>query len=63
MFYSGIKKNDNLELVTDGGRVLISVATSNNLKNASEMATEACKIIQFEGSQFRRDIAFKALKK
>lgn len=63
VFYSGIKKDHNMELVTDGGRVLISVAVSNNLKNASEMATKGCQIIQFEGSQYRKDIAFKALKK
>lgn len=63
VFYSGIKKNENNQFITDGGRVLINVVLSNNLEDAAKIATKACFTINFEGAQFRKDIGLKAFKK
>lgn len=60
VFHSGIAKNGNGELVTNGGRVLINVALAKDLKVAAALATSACREISFEGAQFRQDIAKKA---
>jgi phosphoribosylamine--glycine ligase / phosphoribosylglycinamide formyltransferase / phosphoribosylformylglycinamidine cyclo-ligase len=62
VFHSGTSLNSSNKWVTNGGRVLINVALAENLKTAAELATNACEIINFEGSQFRKDIAKKALK-
>lgn len=62
VFHSGTAKNKKGEWITNGGRVLITVALANDLKKAAEMATNACDIIKFDGAQYRRDIARKAFK-
>jgi phosphoribosylamine--glycine ligase len=49
------------EIVTGGGRVLGVTAWANDLRNARDAAYAAVTKIQFEGAQFRRDIAAKAL--
>jgi phosphoribosylamine-glycine ligase len=61
LFHSGTSKNENNQWITNGGRVLINVAIDNNIKAAAVKATEACKAINFDGKQFRNDIALKAL--
>jgi phosphoribosylamine--glycine ligase/phosphoribosylglycinamide formyltransferase/phosphoribosylformylglycinamidine cyclo-ligase len=63
VFHSGVSKDGNGDLVTNGGRVLINVAFSKDLKVAAALATSACREIQFEGAQFRSDIARKAFEK
>lgn len=60
VFHSGTAKNDKKEWVTNGGRVLINIALAENLRKAADMATNACDVVKFEGSQYRRDIAKKA---
>ncbi|KAK9888335.1 hypothetical protein WA026_000591 [Henosepilachna vigintioctopunctata] len=55
---TGLKGND---LVTNGGRVLIAVSVSSHLSKAAAQANAACKVIKFEGSQFRKDIAHKGI--
>lgn len=64
VFHSGIKKvaNQENELETSGGRVLINVVVSADIKHAAKLATEACKAIQFDGAHYRTDIAAKAFK-
>ncbi|CAH1964958.1 unnamed protein product [Acanthoscelides obtectus] len=54
-------KDDNI--VTNGGRVLIAVALAPELVIAAAKATNACKVINFDGAQYRRDIAHKGIAK
>ncbi len=49
------------QIVTSGGRVLGVTAWAADLPGAREAAYAAVERIQFEGAQFRRDIAAKAL--
>lgn len=62
IFHSGVAKNDAGDLITNGGRVLTNVVISESLKCAAEQATDGCRKIHFEGSQFRTDIARKGYK-
>jgi phosphoribosylamine--glycine ligase / phosphoribosylglycinamide formyltransferase / phosphoribosylformylglycinamidine cyclo-ligase len=62
VFHSGTSKNDKNQWITNGGRVLINIALADNLKTAADLATEASDTIKFEGAQYRRDIAKKAIK-
>ena len=49
-------------IVTAGGRVLGVTAWANDLRSARDAAYAAVAAIRFEGAQFRRDIASKALR-
>lgn len=60
IFHSGTAKNEAGDWVTNGGRVLINVALAENLQVAAKNATNACKVITFDGAQYRSDIARKA---
>jgi phosphoribosylamine--glycine ligase len=60
VFHAGTAKNGN-EIVTNGGRVLGVTALGRDLKSAQNAAYTAVEKICFEGVQFRRDIAAKAL--
>jgi phosphoribosylamine--glycine ligase len=52
----------NGEIVTNGGRVLGVTALGRDLTEARNRAYQAVERIHFDGAQFRRDIAAKALK-
>ncbi|KAB0793732.1 hypothetical protein PPYR_13352 [Photinus pyralis] len=52
-------KDDNL--VTNGGRVLISVSLASDLLTAAARATSSCALINFDGQQYRHDIARKGI--
>ncbi|MGA6973359.1 MAG: phosphoribosylamine--glycine ligase [Candidatus Binatus sp.] len=60
VFHSGTAMREG-QLVTDGGRVLTVTAMAPELKTAVEAAYEAAEMIEFEGRQFRSDIARRAL--
>jgi len=60
VFHSGTEYADN-RIVTSGGRVLNVAALGDGLKEAINRAYRACKLIKFEGMQYRRDIGGKAL--
>ena len=60
VFHSGTAMRDG-QLVTDGGRVLTVTAMAPELATAVDAAYEAAQMIEFEGRQFRRDIARRAL--
>lgn len=62
VFHSGTTKNAKHQWTTNGGRVLITVALAENLKLAADLATQAADVVKFEGAQYRRDIAKKAIK-
>lgn len=60
VFHAGTVRSGN-EIVTNGGRVLGVTAQAENLVAARDAAYAAVRKIKFDGAQFRRDIAAKAL--
>lgn len=62
VFHSGTARNEKSEWTTNGGRVLIAVAIAHDLNMAANLATSACNVITFDGSQHRQDIAKKAFR-
>lgn len=58
VFHSGTKLQEGV-LVTNGGRVLGVTSLDQTLEKARERAYENLKRIQFEGKNYRRDIAYK----
>lgn len=61
VFHAGTVLKDGV-LKTSGGRVIAATATGPTLKEAVARAYEGVKSIQFEGMQYRKDIAAKGLK-
>lgn len=61
IFHSGTAHNNGI-YSTNGGRVLINVALSSDLRSAAAAATKYCENMSFCGAQFRSDIAHKAFK-
>ncbi|HET7624653.1 MAG TPA: phosphoribosylamine--glycine ligase [Verrucomicrobiae bacterium] len=61
IFHAGTALKDG-QIVTNGGRVLGVTAWAEDLKSAQAAAYNAVEKIHFEGAQFRRDIAAKAMK-
>jgi phosphoribosylamine---glycine ligase len=61
VFHAGTTTKDG-QVVTNGGRVLGVTAWAQTLREAREAAYRAVALIDFEGAQFRRDIASKALR-
>ena len=62
LFHAGTVLKDG-QLCTSGGRVIASTATADTLEEAVTKAYEGVKCIHFEGMQFRKDIAGRALRK
>jgi phosphoribosylamine--glycine ligase len=62
VFHAGTKRS-NGDIVTAGGRVLGVTARGADLESAVERAYAAVRCIQFDGMQYRRDIAHRRLKK
>ncbi|HTA94153.1 MAG TPA: phosphoribosylamine--glycine ligase, partial [Polyangiaceae bacterium] len=60
VFHAGTKLRDG-DVVTAGGRVLAVTARARTLEMAYARAYEAAALIEFEGRQYRRDIAARAL--
>ncbi len=60
LFHAGTRQEDE-QLLTDGGRVLGAMGTGASLDVALERAYEAVGQIHFEGAQYRRDIGAGAL--
>ncbi|XXQ68015.1 phosphoribosylamine--glycine ligase [Neisseriaceae bacterium B1] len=61
VFHAGTAENANGEIVTNGGRVLCVVGLGQDTMNAKANAYNALKEIQFDGMQFRTDIADKEI--
>jgi phosphoribosylamine--glycine ligase len=61
VFHAGTVQRDD-GIYTSGGRVLGVTATAADLRSAVDLAYAAVAEIHFDGMQFRRDIAAKALK-
>jgi len=61
VFHAGTALKDG-QIITNGGRVLGVTALGKDLKSAQAAAYDAVEKIHFDGAQFRRDIAAKALR-
>ncbi len=59
--YAGVSKIDG-KLFATGGRVLLCIGLGDSIKEARDRAYELCGYIHFAGKQFRKDIAYQALK-
>lgn len=59
--YAGVSE-ENGEIYADGGRVLVCVASAKSVKEAREIAYKLCENVKFEGLQYRKDIAWQAVK-
>jgi phosphoribosylamine--glycine ligase len=62
VFHAGTRL-DGKSLVTSGGRVLCVTAMGDSVKMARARAYEALESIRFQGMQYRKDIAHRAIKK
>jgi phosphoribosylamine--glycine ligase len=62
VFHAGTARAGDA-VVTNGGRVLGVTAWAQDLPSARRAAYEAVEKIRFDGAQYRRDIAAKALQK
>ena len=58
---AGTVRDDDVILLSNGGRVLSATAIANNLPSAVGAAYAVIDEIQLDGSHYRRDIAYRAL--
>lgn len=61
LFHSGTRRRDDGRLETAGGRVVSAVATADTIREAQQRSVATASAIQFEGSQFRRDIGWREI--
>ena len=61
VFHAGTTYNDAGDIVTNGGRVLCVVGLGDDVQTAKAQAYQALSHIQFDGMQYRKDIADKAI--
>lgn len=61
IFHAGTKFVPGMGLVTDGGRVVTSVALGDTVAYARETALAGARQVRFEGAFFRSDIAQEAV--
>jgi phosphoribosylamine--glycine ligase len=62
VFHAGTRL-DGKTVVTNGGRVLCVTALGDSVKMARTRAYDALQGIRFDGMQYRKDIAHRAIKK
>lgn len=61
VFHAGTKTDENGALLTSGGRVLGVSSSGDTIKDARTSAYAGIENISFEGMQYRRDIAERAV--
>ncbi|KAF2484610.1 phosphoribosylglycinamide synthetase [Neohortaea acidophila] len=61
LFHAGTVVDSDGQLKTSGGRVIAATATGDSLTEAVDHAYKTVRLVRFEGMQFRRDIAHRAL--
>ena len=59
--YAGVSKIEG-KLFATGGRVLLCIGLGDSIKDARDRAYGLCGQVHFAGKQFRKDIAYQALK-
>ncbi|WP_083006333.1 phosphoribosylamine--glycine ligase [Halomonas sp. GT] len=61
VFHAGTTQAADGSILTAGGRVLCVTALGNTVSAAQQQAYQGVKAIHWEGAEFRRDIAFRAI--
>lgn len=61
VFHAGTSLNETGDVVTSGGRVLCVVATGADIRKAQAAAYENVEKISWDGAQYRKDIAYRAI--
>ncbi|KFC50609.1 phosphoribosylamine--glycine ligase [Vreelandella piezotolerans] len=61
VFHAGTAQNAEGEITTAGGRVLCVTALGDSVSAAQQQAYRGVSTIHWEGVEFRRDIAFRAI--
>ena len=61
VFHAGTAVNERGEVITNGGRVLCVVGLGDDVAAAKQQAYRALAEIEFDGMQYRADIADKAM--
>lgn len=61
LFHAGTKKNDNGDLVSNGGRLLAITSFGNNVKEAVTKSLTNAEKIKYEGKYYRKDIGYEFL--
>ena len=61
VFHAGTAVNERGEIITNGGRVLCVVGLGDDVATAKQQAYRALAEIEFDGMQYRTDIADKAM--
>ncbi len=61
VFHAGTAKNDDGQLVTNGGRVLCVTALADDIATAQQTALSAINDISFDGMYYRTDIGYRAI--
>jgi phosphoribosylamine--glycine ligase len=61
LFHAGTKKNDNGDLVSNGGRLLAISSFGNNVKEAVTKSLTNAEKIQYDGKYYRKDIGYEFL--
>ncbi len=56
LFHAGTKKENNGDIVTNGGRILAITSFGKNISNAVEICIQNAEKIKFEGKNYRKDI-------
>jgi phosphoribosylamine--glycine ligase len=62
VFHAGTKNDDMGNILSSGGRVLCVAALGDTLEQAQKKTYQIVNQIDWDGSYFRTDIGFKALK-
>ena len=62
LFHAGTSLGNDGQLKTSGGRVIAATATGKTLREAVDKAYRVVGLVQFEGMQYRKDIAHRALR-
>lgn len=60
--YAGVERDEEGKLLATGGRVLLCIGLGKSIKEARNRAYLLCGQVHFAGKQFRRDIAYQAIK-
>lgn len=61
VFHAGTAQNAEGDITTAGGRVLCVTALGATVSAAQQQAYQGVKAIQWQGAEYRRDIAFRAI--
>ena len=61
VFHAGTALNAEGDITTAGGRVLCVTALGDSVSAAQQQAYQGVKAIQWDGVEYRRDIAFRAM--